>query len=120
MPPHKRAERATEEDVSEVAEQPKIATQPGSTSEGGVLPSAVAVTPEGDIKIPRSDQDALTGLFANIVSGEFAPRYVVVGQTVERDDDGYPKVVEVKTRDSRDELLIVEYKDLRPATTGHR
>jgi len=110
MPQSKKA--AVEEQ-----EEPQVATQTGSTAEGGALPSARR---EDDVKIPRSDDDALTDLFANIVSGEYAPRYVVVGRTLERDDDGYPKTVEVRTRDDRDEMLVVDYADLRPAAAGQR
>jgi|SRR5215831_11129474 len=102
--------------ASEAAAEETTSTQAGSRAEGDALP----VTASGEVLVPRSDDDALTGHFANIVSGEFAPRYVVVGDTLARDADGFPTKVRVKTRDDRDELLEVDYADLRPAPAGQR
>jgi len=113
-----QGKKAASEAVEEQEQQ--VTSQAGSTAEAGPLPSAPYVSPDGEVKRPRDDSDALTGLFANIVSGEFAPRYVVVGRTLERDQDGFPTRVEVKTRDARDERLEVDYADLRPAAAGQR
>ncbi len=69
---------------------------------------------------PRTDDDVLTGHFANVVAGPEEGRYVVLGATLTRADDGYPGTVLVRTRDDRDEFLVVNYADLRPASPGGR
>lgn len=81
---------------------------------------AGAVNATGDVMRPRTDDDVLTGAFARVVDGPEAGRYVVVQQTVTTNPDGYPETVQVKTRDDRDELLVVNYADLRPASPGGR
>lgn len=165
-------------------EAPVIAAQPGSTTEGGVLPSPqpapvpdsapapvaapgvdptpvvaepvvpvdptpvvaeaapsvpapvpVPATPpsqaelearrrqvdeEGGVVIGRDDTDAIVGQFADVVDGPYAGRYVVYQRTLTSGDDGYPLTVLVKTRDARDEQLVVDYAHLRPAETGGR
>src|SRR5215831_18355363 len=93
----------------------ETATQAGSTGEGGALPSARYVAPDGSVNIPRDDQDALTGRFAKVVAGDYEGKTVVVGPTITRDADGFPVTVSARTRDDRDEDIIVDYADLRPA-----
>ena len=98
----------------------ETATQAGSTGEGGALPSARYIAPDGTVNIARDDQDALTGHFAKVIAGEYEGRIVVVGPTIARNKDGFPKTVTARTRDSRDEDIVVDYVDLRPAESGGR
>ena len=83
-------------------------------------PPAGAIDPDGGVQRPRTDDDVLVGQFATIVDGPYADKYVVYQSTVESGKDGYPTTVLVKTRDERDENLVVEYEHLRPATPGGR
>jgi hypothetical protein len=69
---------------------------------------------------PREDGDALTGQFAMITEGDLVGTHVVVGSATERDKDGFPKKVIVRTRDDRDEVLVVDYASLRPVGSGGR
>ncbi len=119
----------TAESVQADAE-PVVVGQPGSTTEGGVLPTPALkivvpgvgreVDEEGNVNTPRDDDDVRVGGFATITDGEFAGRYVVYQRTVTSGADGYPDTVLVKTRDDRDEPLIVDYASLRPAPAGGR
>jgi hypothetical protein len=119
MPAAKRAApEAAEQQEQQAVSRHAVA---GSRAEAQPLPQiASMVTPEGDVVMRRDDDDVLTNSFAMIVSGEHAGRYVVVGSTSERGKDGWPTKVLVRTRDARDELLVVAYEDLRPAPSGRR
>ena len=118
MPQARKATQpATADDQTD---DPVIATARGSTSDVGQLPYTRRVTLTGDVEIGRTDDDALTNRFATIIAGEHAGRYVVVGSSLEMGSDGYPLRVLVRTRDDRDEVLTVDYADLRPTATGGR
>lgn len=74
-----------------------------------------------DSTTARSDNDALAGHFAKVVSGKHQGRYGVFDTVAEyNDQDGYPKRVILVTRDEHAERLVVNYSDLRPAEAGFR
>lgn len=79
-----------------------------------------AVTPRGDVMRRRTDDDVLYGEFAKVIAGPYEGKTVSVQSTVETGADGYPTRMLVKTRDDRDELVVVNYKDLRPVAQGGR
>lgn len=79
-----------------------------------------AVTPRGDVMRRRTDDDVLYGEFAKVIAGPYEGKTVSVQSTVETGADGYPTRMLVKTRDDRDELVVVNYKDLRPVARGGR
>lgn len=79
-----------------------------------------SITETGDVTRPRDDNDVVTGQFARVASGPYQGRYVNLVRTLDQGDDGYPTAVLVRTRDDRDEDLILDYKILRPAPRGQR
>ena len=85
-------------------------------------PAAVATPVKVDGTNRRDDEDALEGLFCEIVSGEFAGRWGVFDHVLEYDAaTGYPKQIVVITRDAHNESLSVAYSDCRPSLrTGGR
>lgn len=95
-------------------DEPATSAEPASSMPVG------AVTAQGDVMRRRTDDDVLTGGFATLIRGPYQGRTVVLQQTVTRGPDGYPDQVIVKTRDDRDEPLLVHYENLRPATAGGR
>lgn len=109
-------------DGTSPADQVEEAVPEASSTEAPPEPVIVAVAPvkvEGRNR--RTDDDALEGGWAVVVSGEFAGRrgtfdYVVDYSAV----DGYPETVALLTRDERNEHLIVSYADLRPSAAGGR
>jgi len=74
-----------------------------------------------DNKSRRSDNDALFGDWVDVVSGPSSGRYGVLekGATFSG-ADGYPVTVVIRTRDARNELLTLNYSDLRPSRSGKR
>ena len=70
----------------------------------------------------RSDDDAMEGGWVDIVSGDYAGRFGSFRQALEHDPKtGYPTLIAVRTRDAENELLAVDYGDVRPsARTGGR
>lgn len=95
-----------------------MATKKSAEPEQALVPGAV--TPTGDVHRRRTDDDVLTGEWADVVGGPEAGRRVAFQRTVTVGEGGYPDQVVVRSRDDRDELLTVNYSDLRPATTGGR
>lgn len=81
---------------------------------------ARGVDEEGGVHRPRTDEDVRIGQFADVVDGPHHGRYVVYIKTIDSLEDGYPKRVLVRSRDARDEDLIVPYAYLRPAPRGGR
>jgi hypothetical protein len=74
-----------------------------------------------DATTARSDDDALVGQFAKVVSGKHQGRYGVFDTVAEFDkQDGYPKTVILVTRDEHAERIVVNYSDLRPSLAGGR
>lgn len=67
----------------------------------------------------RSDDDALQGGFAKVVSGPHAGKHGTFDEVVTHGYDGYPETVVLRTRDGN-VPLIVHYPDLRPDTSGRR
>lgn len=127
---------APEPSATESVETPVVPsvpeTQAGSTTEGRPLPVVSnepapiaearrrAIDEEGGVHQPRTDDDAILNQFVTIVEGPYAGRYAVYQQTLTSGEDGYPETVLVRTRDDRDESLVVDYSHLRPAAPGGR
>lgn len=63
---------------------------------------------------------AREGAFADVVAGEHAGRYGVYVDTLNREDDGSPKTILLRTRDDNDELLTLPYGDCVLAESGRR
>jgi hypothetical protein len=80
--------------------------------------SGVAV--DGSVYRGRGDDDAITGRFCTVVSGEHQGRYGVLQNTATLTANGWPELVVVRTRDAEDENLVVRYEDIRPAQAGRR
>lgn len=95
---------------------------------GGPLPTEVVVPKEDGVKpvvvnqyTRRSDNDALLGSWVDVVSGEHAGRRGAYVDDDTHGEDGYPERVIVRTRDAENELIVVNYSDIRPsAYTGGR
>lgn len=70
----------------------------------------------------RSDDDALLGSWVDVISGPNQGRFGSYVDTVHHDKEtGYPSVILIRSRDARNELLEVEYSDVRPSErTGGR
>ena len=70
----------------------------------------------------RSDDDALLGSWVDVVSGDYAGRRGAYVDDAGHDPQtGYPSQVIVRTRDAENELIVVDYGDIRPsAYTGGR
>ena len=108
------------EATSSTSAPPSSRSASGSRGEGGVLPTARHVSDRGEVQRRRDDNDALTGHFATIVNGDLTGTRVVVGSATEYDEEGFPTKVYARTRDDRDEVIVVDYADLRPASSGGR
>jgi hypothetical protein len=67
----------------------------------------------------RSDDDVLTGEFCRVVGGPHTGRYGVM-ETIAAEENGWPAVVIVKTRDDQDMRIHVDYADIRPDVAGKR
>jgi hypothetical protein len=63
----------------------------------------------------RSGEDAILGTWVDVVSGEHQGRFGAYEDTSTWGDDGYPDEVLIRSRDSRNELLLVKYSDVRPS-----
>ena len=69
----------------------------------------------------RSDEDALPGSWVDVVAGEHEGRRGAYVGDESHGKDGYPARVLVRTRDAENELLVVNYSDIRPSSyTGGR
>lgn len=70
----------------------------------------------------RDDNDVLLGHWCDVVSGDYAGRRGQYRDDAEHDPEtGYPSKVIVRTRDAENELIVVNYSDIRPTTyTGGR
>lgn len=69
--------------------------------------------PEVDRLGRRSGDDALEGQFVRLVSGEHQGRVGAYVETTERDKDGFPSQILVRSRDEHNELLNVAYSDAK-------
>lgn len=68
----------------------------------------------------RNDDDAVQGSFVDVVAGEHEGRRGSFEHVVTYNDkDGYPETVLIRSRDQRSEPLVVNYKDVRPASGGY-
>lgn len=76
-------------------------------------PDTVTVIVDGRNR--RTDDDALEGGFANVVSGPHAGRFGALMYVTERGEDGYPTKCVLRTRDAYNQFLAVDYADLRPS-----
>lgn len=108
--------------VEAVTPAPQSAPTPSVPSEAPVPTEPAPATavpgpaPLPGVWQPLSDDEARPGHFALVVDGEHKGRYgTIVGTYTER-----PDVVTFRTRDDRDEFLVVNYDDLRPDTAGKR
>lgn len=63
----------------------------------------------------RTDDDALEGHFCKVVAGDDEGVVGVFESVVDRESDGYPKHIIVRSRDASNRLFTVAYKDVRPA-----
>ena len=81
---------------------------------------AVPAIVDGVVYRPRTDNDVLSGRFCRVINGEHQGRYGVFVQTATVFLDGWPATVTVRTRDDRDEYILVNYADIRPAQPGGR
>lgn len=69
----------------------------------------------------RSDRDVVPGRFCRIAEGDHQGRYgVLMDVKGPPDDDGFPTVALVLTRDDLHEDLVVGYDQLAPANPGGR
>jgi hypothetical protein len=83
-----------------------------------VVPPAVV---NGVVYRGRDDNDVLTGGWCTVIAGEHQGRYGVYTATATvLLADGWPATVTVRTRDARDEDIIVNYADIRPSQAGGR
>lgn len=73
-----------------------------------------APTVKVDSKTRRSGDDALLGSFVKVVAGPYRFRSGHYYEDVSHGPDGYPDRVLVRTRDSDNLRIEVDYKDLRP------
>jgi hypothetical protein len=108
-----------------VADPPAADPEPAAALEPDPPAAADAPGAPAPVKVEgrnrRSDDDALEGGWADVVSGDFAGRHGVFDYVVTYSpDDGYPATVALLTRDEMNEHLIVSYSDLRPSTAGKR
>lgn len=62
----------------------------------------------------RSGDDALFGHFVDVIAGDHAGRRGHYFEDVSHGTDGYPLRVLVRSRDEHNEMLEVDYKDVRP------
>lgn len=113
-------------ETPEVGADGAAAQQPAEPAATVPASSAPTVPPipgvvSGVVYRPRTDDDVLSGNFCRVVSGEHQGRYgVFVGTSTVFVNDGWPATVTVRTRDDRDELILVNYADIRPAQPGGR
>lgn len=68
----------------------------------------------------QHQQDARVGRFARVTKGEHQGRYGVFEEPFDPDKNGYPRKGILTTRDSANERLVVNYKDLEYAPAGGR
>jgi hypothetical protein len=61
----------------------------------------------------RNANDGLEGHFVDVVDGEHKGRFGAFTEVAEREKDGYPKTILVRTRDEFNELLTVAYEHVR-------
>lgn len=85
-------------------------------------PEASPLQPASPVRVDnmtrRSDNDALEGMFCQVVSGPYAGRWGTFDHVVESDPrSGYPTLIMVISRDERNEMLQVAYSDARPTTS---
>jgi len=86
-----------------------------AADEPAPAPEVVVVNPNRAVDNfnARSDDDAYTGGFVDVVAGEHQGVYGQYVDTVEWGDDGYPTSVLVRPRDADANLLVVDYADVR-------
>jgi hypothetical protein len=101
---------------SERSHADKLGASPNSTEAKAFRRHAVWV----DNFTRRTGDDALSGHFARVVGGDHEGKYGVFVEALTADKDGFPDDVLFRTRDDRQELLTVKYKDLRPDESGKR
>jgi hypothetical protein len=103
--------------------EPTEATGTAETAPASSAPTAPAIpgVVDGVVYRPRTDNDVLSGSFCRVINGEHQGRYGVFVRTATVFvNDGWPATVTVRTRDDRDEYLLVNYADIRPAQPGGR
>lgn len=115
----------TQRPASESAAPAEPLTAPSSAADAPApAPSAAPAIPpaviDGIVYRGRDDNDVLSGNFCRVVAGEHQGRYGVFVTTNTLCLDGWPATVTIKTRDDRDELIVVSYGDIRPAQPGGR
>ncbi len=83
-------------------------------------PAAAPVTVDNFTR--RSDDDAIHGSWVDVISGPHAGRFGAYVEDAAHDPlSGYPVVIVVRSRDALNELLHVNYADVRPSErTGGR
>lgn len=117
--------------VADPGTEPQVSPDPtstGSTSQDSTeQPSgdALSVTPNPTVAVApvtvdnrtrRSSDDALLGSWVDVISGPNAGRFGSYVDTVHHDaETGFPTVILIRSRDSRNELLEVAYEDVRPS-----
>lgn len=95
-------------------------SQVGAAQAGSPTGVAAGLVVPNDTNV-RSDSDVIQGRFARVTGGEHEGRYGVVKFLAgDPDDDGFPTLAVITTRDSMTEDLEVNYGDLRPADPGGR
>jgi hypothetical protein len=80
-------------------------------------PSAQPVQVDGRNR--KAGDDGLEGHFVNVVAGEHAGRVGAFIKVLEREADGFPKQILVRTRDEFNQLLSVAYADVKHAGDYH-
>lgn len=82
-------------------------------------PKATVAPIKVDNKTSRSDNDALEGCHAKVVSGIHDGARGTFDEVLESGADGYPRKVILLTRGQQAKLTC-DYSDLRPDTAGQR
>lgn len=67
----------------------------------------------------RLGTDALEGGWVRFLKGDYKGKVASFEQVLDRETDGYPKEILVRTRDEFDQLLTVAYKDVEAALDFH-
>lgn len=115
-----------------VASGPEVTPDPTPGSTPSTSPDVPAPTTGDPVPVAqpvvvnnytvRSDDDALLGSWVDVIGGPNQGRFGSYVDTVHHDPEtGYPSVILIRSRDARNELLEVEYSDVRPSErTGGR
>ena len=114
---------AAKKDEKDAAEEKDTKSKPDKAQEkGSAVPPTIVAPVVMNNYTTRSDDDAIEGGWVDIVSGDYAGRFGSFRQALEHDPKtGYPTLIAVRTRDAENELLAVDYGDVRPsARTGGR